>query len=399
MRIVFLSRWFPYPPDNGSKIRIFNAIKQLAQHHEIALITFAEATDEVDDRTLAVLGEFCSSIRTLPFRPYRPTSARALAGLFSASPRSIADTFSPEIHAAVNEACRTARTDLVIASQLGMAPYAMGVQGVPAVLEEVELSIFRDGLNATSPARRLRSRLTWLKLSAYLRRILPRFAVCTVVSERERENLRNVAPHYASVRVIPNAVDTSEYTGTYGSPRPNTAVFSGALTYSANYDALRYFLDEMYAPISEAVPDFRVRVTGRHNGIDIASLRAYPGVEYTGYLADVRPTVAQSWLSLVPLRQGGGTRLKILEAMALGTPVVASQKGADGLDVADGRDILLAADRQQFVEKTIHLLRSPALHERIAAGGRQLVKSKYDWAVVGHELNRIVDQVSAASAA
>jgi glycosyltransferase involved in cell wall biosynthesis len=116
-------------------------------------------------------------------------------------------------------------------------------------------------------------------------------------------------------------------------------------------------------------------------------------VQYTGYLTDIRPVVAQSWMSVVPLRKGGGTRLKILEAMALGTPVLATTKGADGLDVTDGENILLADDPQRFAQQAMRLLRSPELRTRLAIAGRRLVMSKYDWRVVGPRFNVLVDNV------
>jgi polysaccharide biosynthesis protein PslH len=133
-------------------------------------------------------------------------------------------------------------------------------------------------------------------------------------------------------------------------------------------------------------------------GVDIANLLMPPGVQLTGYLADVRPTIAESWVSLVPLRQGGGTRLKILEAMALGTPVVSTSKGAEGLETNHGENILLADTAAEFAQRTIELLRSPELRARLVAGGRRLVESRYDWRVVGADLRQVVNSAAEQSA-
>jgi glycosyltransferase involved in cell wall biosynthesis len=246
---------------------------------------------------------------------------------------------------------------------------------------------------------RVRAQLTWLKLSAYLRRALPRFGACTVVSAREREHLRAAAPGYKRVEILPNAIDFAAYRDTFGCPRINTAVFSGALSYAPNLDAMRTFLAEIHPLIQRSEPDFRLRITGRTTGVDLDALPRPSGVEFTGHLDDIRPEVAQSWLSVVPLRLGGGTRLKILEAMALGTPVVSTPKGADGLAVTHEHNILLADEPAAFADCVVELLRSPELRRHLAAGGRQLVESTYDWRVVGQSLNQLVAQVAAGRAA
>lgn len=399
MKLLFLSRWFPYPPNNGSKIRVFNLLKQLARRHEVALVSFGDRGDAANARALAILGEYCSSVRVLPYRGFRPSSARSLLGLLSPQPRSLVDTFSADMRCAVVEQFGDGRYDLVVASQLDMVPYALALPGVPALLEELELSTYLDAASKeTSLPRRVRALLTWVKLSAYLRRTLPRFATCTVVSERERANLKRVAPWYTSVEIVPNALELSEYDGGYGPPHPDTLVFCGALTYSANYDAVRHFLGTAYPLITRVLPGVLLRVTGDNTGVDPASLPRCTGVEYTGYVPDVRPVVAESWASVVPLRMGGGTRLKILESMALDTPVVSTSKGAEGLEVTDGEDILIADDPGLFAEKTVALLRSDALRSRLAAGARHLVESKYDWNLVGATLLDLVDRAAAGRA-
>lgn len=391
MKILFLSRWFPYPPDNGAKIRVFNVVRQLAGQHEVALVAFGEQRDRDNVSAQLALRAFCSNVEVIRYRDFRPSSFQAALGLFSRQPRSLVDTFSPEMANAIRDQCRLHHPDLVVASQLQMVPYALAVENTPAIFEELELATFRDAAREAGPrGRRLRASLTWLKLTDYLRRVLPRFAACTVVSEAERDILRDVAPGYASVSVIPNALDLASYAGSFGSPRPNTLIFTGALTYNANYDALRYFLAEVYPLIRQAVPAVELRVTGNHRGVDLASLPSQPGVTFTGYLDDVRPAVAQSWVSVVPLRRGGGTRLKILEAMALGTPVVSTTKGAEGLDVADGENLLLGDQPADFSRQVVGLLGSPDERARLAAAGRRLVAARYDWPAIGQDLRALV---------
>ncbi|MHB1131356.1 MAG: glycosyltransferase family 4 protein [Chloroflexota bacterium] len=396
MRILFLSRWFPFPANNGSKIRVLNVLKQLAQLNEVVLLTFAEATDSVDEDKVAALREYCSSVRVFPYQHFRPASAAATLGYISSMPRYLVDTYSMEMAAAIAAEVSWQRFDLLVVSQLAMMPYAVEVKGVPAILEELEVAGFHDAAGLEQPsARKWRALLTWWKLRRYLRRALPRFAACTVVSEVERKHLQALAPNYTGVAVVPNALDYGLYSDDYGPPQPSSMIYAGAVTYSANYDAVRRFLGDIYPSLAAAVPELLFRVTGDSTGIDLGALSGHPGVQFTGYVADIRPVVARSWLSVVPLRQGGGTRLKILESMALGTPVVSTAKGAEGLDVIDGRDILLAGDDEAFVTKTCQLLRSPEARLRLARAARQLVAAKYDWRLVGRQLEALAQQAAA----
>jgi glycosyltransferase involved in cell wall biosynthesis len=393
MRILILSRWLPYPADNGSKIRILNLVQTLAGRHEVVLLAFSGEDEATRQRARTALGELCRSVEIVPHRPFQPTSLAAMRGFLSPQPRFLVDTFSPEMAQAARSIGRALPFDLVIASQLDMAPYASLVEA-PALLEELELSVYLDPLGAAAPGRaRLRATLTWLKLRAYLRRLLPRFAACTVVSEGERANLRRAAPAYERVAVIPNGVDLDRYRGDFGRPAPDTLVHAGALSYRANLDAVGYFLSDIFPTTRATVDRARLRVTGAVTAEALAELPPSPNVEYTGYLTDVRPTIAQSWLSIAPLRLGGGTRLKILESMALGTPVVATPKGAEGLAVSDGREILIGATPSDFARATIALLQSPDLRARLTLAGRARVATHYNWSRIGDDLRQLVEAI------
>ena len=394
MKILIVSRWFPYPANNGSKIRILNLVKQLANVGEVSLVSFGEQDDVDNADGQWALRRWCERVEVVPYRPFRPNSVRAYAALPAPQPRFLVDTYDPRLAAAIDAVRREVRPDVATLTELDMVPYADDLPGLPLVLDDLEVSVHLDACRDGSVAGQLRAQLTWLKLTAYLRRMLPRFETCTVVSERERANLRRIVPDYDRVQVVPNSIDLESYAGTFGEPEPNTLVFAGALTYHANLDAARFFVSEVYPLVRQAVPDVRLRITGRTDGVDLGSLPSQPGVQLTGYVPDVRPVVARSWASVVPLRVGGGTRVKILESMALGTPVVSTSKGAEGLDVSDGADILLADAPSRLAARTVELLRSPLLRRRLASGGRALVESRYDSAVTGERLQALVERAA-----
>lgn len=387
MRILFLSRWFPYPADNGSRLRVFNLLKCLGARHEVDLLSFSSEPPTPAARQ--ALGLFCRRVEAVPFRDYQPTSFRALAGLLSPLPRSVVDTHSPAFAAKVVEWGRAANYDLVIASELGSAPYALLVPGVRRVLEGLEVSLFYEPYaQERRLPRKLRHGLTWWKTQHYLRQLARGFAGCTVVSARELERVRLAAPEFSGERmtVIPNGVDIARYQPGEAALEPDSLVYSGALTYHANFDAVDFFLREVFPRIRAQRPQTRLYITGATAGVPLERLPADPQVTFTGYLDDIRPRMASAWCSIVPLRRGSGTRLKILEALALGTPVVATPKGAEGLDLTPGDDLLIAEDPAQFADAVVRLLADPALRARLSAHGRQTVAAGYDWQRIGQAL-------------
>jgi len=392
MRILFLSRWFPYPPDNGSRIRVFSLIKHLSARHQVDLISFA--TDPVTDEQLKALGHYCHRVEVVRHRPFDPRRFRALIGFFSRRPRSVIDTYSVEMQRHVEEVGRNGLPDVIIASQLDMAPYAMALPTVPKILEEVELTVLYEKYAKQSQLlKKLRKRLMWWKLSRYVAGLLRIFDGCTVVSEQEREQVLQVLPGYSPIQIVPNGVDTAHYAADFGAPEADSLVYSGALTYFANFDAMSFFLQEVFPLIRAQRSNVKLSITGRLDGAPIDRLACHEGVVFTGYLGDVRPTIGRSWSSVAPLRIGGGTRLKILESLALGTPVVSTSKGAEGLDLEVERDILIADEPADFAAAILRLLQDRTLRDRLSHNGRQTVKTRYDWDIIGQQLDDFIEMV------
>ncbi|MFW6116436.1 MAG: glycosyltransferase family 4 protein, partial [bacterium] len=193
--------------------------------------------------------------------------------------------------------------------------------------------------------------------------------------------------------LVPNGVDLETNSGDFGAPEPDTLIYPGALTYSANFDAMEFFLQDVFPLVKSQRPNAKLRITGRYDGAPTERLPLGDGVELTGYLDDIRPTVGQTWACVVPLRTGGGTRLKILEAMALGTPVVSTAKGAEGLRVSPGEDILIANEPAEFAAHVLRLLDDEALREKLVANGRNLVEARYRWDRIGERLERFLRRV------
>ncbi|MCC7369122.1 MAG: glycosyltransferase [Chloroflexi bacterium] len=398
MRVLFLSRWFPYPADNGAKLRIYNLLRQLARVHDVTLLTCAEQLDHIDDDALAHLRSVCADVRVVAYRRFQPRSGKALAGIFSSEPRYLVDTHRPEFSRQLHELLATTSFDVVLASQLSMVPYGIETAqatGVPVVLEELEIALFRDAASGWQrPLQTLRHQLTWIKLRAYLRRVLPLFAACTVVSEPERQYVAALAPEYRPAMVIPNGVDLGQYAHLRETPVPGALIFPGALTYSANLSGADWFLREVFVKLKTLAPDCRLNITGQTAGVDLNQLPQMDGYTITGYVPDIRPVIARSMVTVVPLLVGGGTRLKILESLAIGTPVVSTSKGAQGLDVRDGEHLLIADTADAFAASVQALLQDTDLRARLVASGRRLVRERYSWDAIGPRLCDLLEQVA-----
>ena len=392
MKILFLSRWFPYPPDNGSKIRIFNLIKYLSSGHEVDLVSFTSET--IAEERLAAMRRYCRCVDVALHKPFQPNRLKALLGFLSRRPRSVVDSHSVEMQRLVEQARRRRSFDVVIASQIDTTPYAMALPRTPKIFEEVELTMpYERFSRERHPLKRLRKWLTWWKSSRYVADRLRIFDGCTVVSERERELLLRVSLGYRPVGVIPNGVDIAYYAAHFGLPEADTLIYSGALTYGANFNAMNFFLREVLPLIQAKRPNVKLSITGKLDGVPIHHLPRNDGVILTGYLDDVRPAVAQSWACVVPLRAGGGTRLKILEAMALGTPVVSTSKGAEGLEATHGDDILIADTPAEFADAVLRLLDDKALRARLVTNGRRLMEERYSWETSAQKLEQLLHQV------
>lgn len=387
MRLLVVSSWFPYPPDNGAKIRAFHLIEQLARRHSVTLFTFAEEA-EATAEPLEVLGRLCRDVRTFPGNPHKAGRSLPLSGLFSPMPRSYRQTFSPDLAAAVAVAAR--EHDVVLALEIGAAVHARRVTGVPRVFEEAEVRVIEQDAQRGSLARRWRRGLTWRKYAGFTRTLVRDFDATTVVSDLEREALGRAGCALAKIRVVENGVSSAHLTFAT-EVEPDTLAYPGSPTYAPNLEAVLWFSRDVLPRIRAERPAVRFTVTGRAEPQQAAAL-APAGVTLAGHVPDIRPVIAGSAVCVVPLRTGGGTRLKILEALALGTPVVSTSKGAEGLELEHGRDLLIADEPEAFASAVTSILVDPALRARLADSGRRAIAARYTWDRIGLALEDVLER-------
>ncbi|PDV96453.1 glycosyltransferase family 4 protein [Candidatus Chloroploca asiatica] len=394
MRILALSTWWPEPADNGSRMRIMHLLRHLARTHEVHLLAFTQSdTTEVCADEIAAI---CASFQAMP-RPGRLlTLADRVQSLVVTEPASVRATWSQAFARAVHTTADHIRPDIVLAFEIDVAPYALQLRGVPVVLEQLELGYMLEQFRSYQDVqRRLRYLLTAMKHRRYVAGLLRQLAAVTVVSEGEAKTVRQLAgKHPLELAVIPNGADVTGCRDYTYHPDPDTLIYPGALSYSANLDAMRYFLEAIFPKIRQERPQTLLRITGRTTPEQRAALPNLDGVVLTGYVEDIRALIAQSSIEVVPLREGGGTRLKILEALAVGTPVVSTSKGGEGLALVDGEHLLIADSPDAFARATLQLLEDASARARLSQAGRRAVAVHYDWTVLAQRLEDLLQTIA-----
>ncbi|MCB0254176.1 MAG: glycosyltransferase [Anaerolineae bacterium] len=394
MNILFLSTWFPYPLDNGSRIRTFYLSQALATHHELTIVAFNPEARNSDNH---VATQQRTGMRVVPVAddPFRYANLPTLVKYLSPIPVTLWPSRAME--KTVERLISNSRWDAFVAFQSPVARYARRV-AAPVHIFDLDAALshtmYQHFKAQTSPPARIRAWLSWQKAQQREASLVKGFDICTIASTHELNHLQHlIGSTGAKAVVIPNGVDCAHNHPNHRPKIPGRLVFNGSLAYQANHDAMRFFLSQIYPIMQATSHELTVTITGSTKGVTLASLALDNSVHLTGFVDDVRIPVAEAEVCVVPLRQGGGTRLKILEAMALGTPVVATSKGAEGLEVAPGKHLLVADDPATFARYTLDLLADPALRDRLAINARRLVEERYDWQIIGR---RFVDLVEGA---
>ena len=382
MNILVLTPYIPYPPHFGGAVRIYYLIRQLSRRHAVHLLSFREEIGGGDPQGLK---PFCKSITTIP-RVVADKRWQQVLSLFSA--RSFQWRFhtSRAMQSAIDRVTREQPIDLILVEFSQMAGFRFP-SGVPVVMDEhnVEFDLLeRMAAREGGLFRRLFNRREAAKFRREELSAARNAALTLVTSARDGDLLRQHAPGLRTA-VIANGVDCDHFTPPAGPRKPDSAVFVGATHYFPNEEGVLFFLREIHEKIRAVRPDFCLSVVGGGPPPSLVACRS-ASVDVTGYVPDVRPYMWNASVFVVPLRMGGGTRFKVVEAMAAGIPVVSTRLGAEGIPAVDGRDLLLADDADAFAGAVVRVLTDPVLAAKLAENGLKFVRQHFDWAVIGDEL-------------
>jgi sugar transferase (PEP-CTERM/EpsH1 system associated) len=407
MRIVFVTQIVPYPPHGGVLQRGFNLLRELGRRHDVHLLAFHHpdelAPGEAVERSRVELGKFCKHIEYFPLWPKASKLhklAAFAAGAVYPKPFSVLAHRSAALAARLDEITRSRACDIVHLDTIALAPYLSNCNGIPAVLAhhniESRLMARRAEHERGFAARRYVESQT-RKLVAYEREQSARFRLNITVSDADSATLREICPQ-ARAASVPNGVDVD-----YFSPRPHDGtpalVYTGGMNMFANRDAVDWFLEAIWPRIKSAVPAAQFFGIGPHPSASLrAAAAADASVQAPGFVDDVRPWVARSAVYVVPLRVGGGTRLKMVDAMAQGKAIVATRIGAEGIDGEGGKHFLLADDPDTFARTVIELLGDAQRRKILGAAARARAVERYAWPILGDKLGALYADVTGAAA-
>ncbi|KAA3647818.1 MAG: glycosyltransferase [Chloroflexi bacterium] len=385
MRILIISDRIPYPVISGDRIRVFNLLKRIAPHHEVSMAVLLSAEGD-EEGAQFVRENYCENVITARHNPM--SKLRHVPGFirYAAMGRPLEVKFydSPDLHTQIRGLLSREHFDIV---QIEHAHMAFYVHDIPKDAQTKKILVFHNVASVQTdrmkdieggPVDRFRGWLNSQMMPRWETRIANRFDRSVSMSDEDRQLLLEANPKL-DVDVVPNGVDTSQYTPLSNTRKGTPSVmFIGNMSYSPNEDAALYFAEEILPLIWEHSPEVEFWIVGRDVSDRVKAI-ANERIHVTGRVDAIEPYYERAWLSVVPLRAGGGTRLKILEAMALGRPVVSTTVGAEGLAVEDGADILLADTPETFSQQVLRLLSDESLYKAVMKQGRKLVEEKYDW--------------------
>jgi glycosyltransferase involved in cell wall biosynthesis len=390
MRILFVAPTLPIPT-SGGRTRLFNLIKQLASRHEVSVISFVQPSET--DR-VPMVEPYCDHVELVPFEGFEPLGKwrNRLRGwgriLFSRRPEYACTFPVDKMRVPLRRLLSSQVFDVVVFHHLFVVELADEIEDVAAILAEdnVESNIAkRAHTQADNSVHWLRDWLIWRKLLAFEQRWVRRFSVCVAVSERDAAILREMSAE-TPVCIVPNGVDSRSFAPRTNQRDTETLLFFGTLSYDPNVEGLIWFCQDVLPIVRASRPDVVLEIVGLNPPPRVTELEDLPGIHVTGFVPDIRPKLWSATMCVVPLLTGGGTRLKILEALAAGCPVISTTVGAEGLEVLDGKHLLVADDPEKFARAVVALLESDALRYRLADAGRRVVVEKYDWQEIAPRL-------------
>jgi sugar transferase (PEP-CTERM/EpsH1 system associated) len=416
MKLLFLTPQLPYPPRQGATIRNFNLLAQLAQRHSIDLITFAAPGEELRDEN--VLHTLCQRIATLP-QPQRSTSQRVRNTFFTPLPDMALRLESAAMHEQVQRWTQETAYDIVQIEGIEMAQYGRdvaqhaGLQPPCIIFDDHNCEYLLQQRTAFTDLRRVQrwpaagySLVQWQKLRRYERIVCRQAAAVVAVSDADRKALLALDPAL-DVTVVSNGIDLEAFQLTENAmpdtPDANavqwanpTLVFTGKMDYRPNIDAVLWFGHEVLPLLKQRLPALRFQIVGMNPHSRLDELRSNTSVDITGAVDNVQPYIAAAALYVIPLRVGGGTRFKALEAMACGKPIVSTSLGVEGIGVVDGQELLLADSPVAFADAVLRLLQpeNEPLRMMLRRNARRFVEERYSWSTITPRLESLFERTT-----
>lgn len=401
MNILFLTPYLPYPLDNGGLIRVFHLLTNVAKRHDVTLLCM-EPDNDKQREGVEVIQSKNIDIQLIPVaRNQKKENKRLyqLLSLFSKNTYQYHQYFSKQMQTAISIQLESGQHDLVMVEFSQMGYYDI-TSDIPKYVDQhnVEYEIMqRTYETEKSPLRKLLARSEWKKYRDHEIENCEKFDGCFTTSKRDAEILRQRSEHLRC-HVIPNGVDSEFFRPNNAHVDPNMILFTGTISYYPNTEGILWFCRNVWPLVKKAKPEATFCIAGKSPPSEIQNLaQSDQNIIVTGAVDDMRDYYSNASVVVVPLRVGGGTRLKILEGMSMQKAIISTSVGAEGIDHSNGDNILLRDTPNDFANAIIRVLEDDNLRTRLELGGRRLVEQKYDWQAVGNILCDVFEADSKAA--
>lgn len=407
VKILFLSQIVPYPPHGGVLQRGYNLIREIGKRNTLYLLAFVHPDvlghAGLLEESRKALSAHCQQIEYFELWTKKSKIhklAGYLMGGLSGLPFSVLAHRSSQFRASMHKILGRETIDLVHYDTLALAQFNDIGKGIPKVLthHNIESQLMaRRAEKESNPLAKFYLTQQTRKLNAYELAQCDQFDLNIVVSDTDVASLKHKLPTIRT-ETIPNGVDLRYFKPEHRENNPGEPrlIYTGGMNMFANRDAVLWFLREIWPMIKAELPAVKFYAVGQDPPTELLKMtETDPGVIVTGYVDDIRPLVDQSVVYVVPLRVGGGTRLKVLDAMAMEKAIVSTTIGAEGIHVTSGHNIVLADEPREFARKTLELLRNPDLRSSLGMAARNLVETEYSWEFIGGKLQAAYESVLA----
>ncbi len=389
MNILFVSTKILYPIVDGHSLRTFNLLKEASKDFNIYLLSFIQS--DFDLTGVKHLEKFCKDVTVIPVSTMGSKlkfSLILIKSIFSLLPFVAVKYKSRKMEQLIKSKSIDNNIDLIHLDLLPLAQYCTNKINIPTILVEhnIESALLARRMEREAYPAKLFFYLDWLKLRKFEKHALKKVNLTVAVSQKDKEGLKKKSP-YAKIEVISNGVDTEYFKKDNTKEEDNTLVYVGGLNWFPNLDAINYFQNDILPIIKKEKPSVKLRVIGRLPGKPLKFVDS--AIDLLGFVNDDRPYISNTSIFIVPLRVGGGTRLKILNALSMSKAIVSTSIGCEGLEVTDGTNILIADTAEEFAAKVINLLNSPEKRKSLGESGRRLAIQKYEWNVVAKKMNQL----------
>lgn len=393
LNILFVSATVPYPTIDGGRIRVLSLISNLCQFNKVTFLTFiASPTDEDGIKKLSDLGIEVIGVRW-NYDNRASNFPVLLSQIIQGKPLTVAKYYSQKMANELKQLLNERKFDVIHFEMLHTGQFlpVLPKNATKTILDQQNIdSLIWQRLFTTerNQLKKLAYYWQYKRFSAFEKKICPDFNVCVCVSEEDRKRLLQICPN-ANTDVAPNGVDIDYFAPSANKETESQLVFTGSMDWQPNEDAVLFFCQQIFPLIKSEVPEITFYIVGSKPTERVLQLNNIGGVIVTGFVDDVRTYIADSAVYVVPLRIGGGTRLKILQAFGMSKAVVSTSVGCEGIDAKDGENIVIADEPRQFADSIIKLLKDKQLRQKLGENGRLLVQEKYDWKAIARKLEEI----------